>query len=735
MNVFTFSIDISLTPPLTRYHWGKSTMRILKNTILFTSIFILARCGQSFDPGSITHITHITTEVDDDRLARADKTPGDWLSHGRNYYEDRFSALDQINKINIRYMGLAWNLVLDSKRGIETTPLVVDGIMFLTGPWSIVYAVNARNGRLIWKYDPMVNGKYGEKACCDVVNRGLAMYKGRVFVGTLDGRLISIDAATGDPVWEMLTVDTTKHYTITGAPRIVDGKVVIGNGGAEYGVRGYVSAYDAISGEFVWRFYTVPGDPSLPFESPAMEAAAKTWTGTWWNYGGGGTAWDAMAYDPELKLVYIGTGNGSPWVRKYRSPGGGDNLYLSSILALQVETGELVWYYQTTPGESWDYTATQHLIIADLEIDGKRRKVIMQAPKNGFFYVLDRVTGELLSADAFVYVNWAKGVDLTTGRPIVNEFSRYEQVNAMVAPNYEGGHNWHSMAYNPLTKLVYIPALDNASVYGADPDWEAHESGFAVGNGWNAATGYDPDKPTVRDSLVQGPLPRGKLIAWDPVEKRQVWEVYHPTPWNAGVLTTATGLVFQGTTDGRFVAYDGENGTKLWETSLGIGVIAAPVTYLVDGIQYVTVVAGWGGGVGQKMKFTEHNYPGTIFTFALYKKGSYPVYPEPETKQLIDIDIIASEEDIAGGAVLFSTNCALCHASIGSGGGIIPDLGYSTEETFQNFQTIVHEGAYLSLGMPNFGDRLSIEEVSIIKNYILATAKKVKERQLNDGAR
>ena len=697
-------------------------MKILTNIILTSIILFLTACKQSVEPGTAEHIAHISAMVNDDRLIRADETPGDWLSHGRNYYEDRFSALEQINKSNLDGLGLAWSFDLGTKRGIEATPLVVDGIMFLTGSWSIVYAIDARNGSLIWKYNPMVPGKYGEKACCDVVNRGLALYQGQIYVGTLDGRLISLDAANGNPLWEVLTVDSTKYYTITGAPRVVDGKVVIGNGGAEYGVRGYVTAYDAMSGELVWRFYTVPGDPSLPFESHAMEAAAKTWTGEWWKYGGGGTAWDAMAYDPKLKLLYVGTGNGSPWVRKYRSPGGGDNLYLSSIVALHVETGELAWYYQTTPGESWDYTATQHIILTDLEIEGKPRKVLMQAPKNGFFYVLDRATGKLISANPFVYVNWAKGVDHITGNPVVNEFSRYEKVNAMVAPDYEGGHNWHSMAYNPITKLVYIPALDNASVYGADPHWKTRKTGFAIGLGWNVATGHDPSKPTVIDSLVKDRPRHSKLIAWDPIEKRQVWQVDHPTYWNGGVLTTASGLVFQGTSDGRFVAYDAEDGSKLWESLLDIGVIAAPVTYLIDGIQYVTIAAGWGGGIGQKMKFTKHIYPGTIFTYALDMKASHPEYPEPEPKQLIGLEVTASDEEIRKGAVLFSTYCALCHASIGSGGGNIPDLGYSTEETYQIFHSIVREGTLLPLGMPNFGDRVSDQEVSYIKNYIIASA-------------
>jgi quinohemoprotein ethanol dehydrogenase len=673
------------------------------------------------------HITQVTNGVDDERLARADETPEDWLSHGRNYSEDRFSALEQINKSNIKDLGLAWSFNLGSRRGVEATPLVVDGIMYVTGPWSIVYAIDARDGSLIWMHNPMVPGKYGEKACCDVVNRGLAMYKGQIYVGTLDGRLISLDAATGDPRWEVLTVDTAKYYTVTGAPRVVDGKVVIGNGGAEYGVRGYITAYDAMTGEQVWRFYTVPGDPSLPFESAAMEAAAETWTGTWWEYGGGGTVWDAMAYDPQLKLLYIGTGNGSPWVRKYRSPGGGDNLYLSSIVAINVETGELAWYYQTTPGESWDYTATQHIILADLEIEGEERKVLMQAPKNGFFYVLDRVSGKLISADPFVYVNWADGVDLTTGRPRINEHSRYENVNAMVAPDYDGGHNWHSMAFNPETGLVYIPALDNGSVYGIDPHWRTRKTGFAIGLGWNVATGHDPSKPTILDTLVQNRGRQAKLIAWDPVKKNPAWEVEHPTYWNGGLLTTGSGLVFQGLSDGRFVAFDGEDGTKLWEWNVDIGAIAAPISYSIDGIQYVSIAAGWGGGIGQKMKFTDHIFPGTVFTFALGENAPPPAYPEPAPKELIDIEITASDEEIQHGGVLFATYCALCHASIGSGGGNIPDLGYSTSDIFKSFQTIVREGALLPLGMPSFSDRLSEKDASDIKNYIIASAHKKRE--------
>ncbi|MCB0666598.1 MAG: PQQ-dependent dehydrogenase, methanol/ethanol family [Saprospiraceae bacterium] len=695
-------------------------------SIFCSSVF--TGCSVPPEPGSPEQIEQAVSSVSDEKLQKSDQFVGDWLTHGLNYSETRHSPLDQINPSNIESLGLAWSLNLGTKRGVESTPLVVDGIMYLTGPWSLVYAVNARSGELIWKYDPMVPGKYGEKACCDVVNRGLAMYEGKVYVGTIDGRLIAIDAVRGKPVWEVYTVDTTKYYSITGAPRVANGKVVIGNGGAEYGVRGYFTAYDARTGDLVWRFYTVPGDPAKPFESPAMEKAAKTWSGTWWEYGGGGTAWDAMAYDPALKFLYVGTGNGSPWVGKYRSPGGGDNLFLSSIVAVNIENGELVWHYQTTPGESWDYTATQHIILADVQWQGETRKVLMQAPKNGFFYVLDRESGELLSADPYVYVNWAKAVDLQSGRPLEHEFSRYEEVNFQVAPNYEGGHNWHPMAFNPTTGLVYIPALDNASVYGADPEWEAHKAGFAVGNGWNAATGYDPSKEVMRDSMITWSYPGGKLMAWDPVKAEKVWEVQHPTPWNAGVLSTGK-LIFQGTTDGRFCAYDAEDGTKLWETDLEIGVIAPPITYEIDGIQYVSIAAGWGGGVGQKMKFTDHILPGTVFTFALNHHARYPQYPDPPAKELIDLPLDISEAARSQGASLFTTYCALCHASVGSGGGNIPDLGYSSKETYAIFHSIVLEGAYLARGMPNFSDRLDPEKVTLIKNYLISAAQKVRERE------
>jgi len=348
---------------------------------------------------------HVTQNVTDQALRNATNDSRSWLTYGLNYSENRFSQLKQITAANVQKLSLAWVHELGTERGVEATPLVANGVMYVTGPWSAVYAIDALTGKKLWEYDPIVPTTYGERACCDVVNRGVALYNGKVYVASLDGRLIALNAVNGKKIWEQLTIDQSKPYTITGAPRVIKGKVIIGNGGAEYGVRGYLSAYDAETGKMAWRFYSVPGDPSLPFESKAMEMAAKTWTGEWWKAGGGGTMWDAMAFDPDLNLLYIGTGNGSPWNRRYRSPGGGDNLFLSSIVAINPDSGEYVWHYQTTPSDNWDYTATQHLILADLEINGTQRKVIMQAPKNGFFYVIDRTNGQFISGEPFVKIN------------------------------------------------------------------------------------------------------------------------------------------------------------------------------------------------------------------------------------------------------------------------------------------------------------------------------------------
>jgi len=695
----------------------------MKKLILGFSATILVLASIAFvektKPGSALHIAKVVGAVQDKQISTIEDNSGDWLTYGRNYGEERFSPLGQITKENVGQIGLAWSLNLGTKRGIEATPLVVDGIMFISGPWSVVYAINTRNGKLLWTYDPQVPKEFGEKACCDVVNRGVAMYKGNIFVGTLDGRLVSINAATGKKKWEVLTVSHDRSYTITGAPRVMDGKVLIGNGGAEFGVRGYVTAYDAMTGKKIWRFYTVPGNPANGFEHPEMKEAVKTWNGEWWKYGGGGTAWDAFAYDPKLKLIYVGTGNGSVWNREIRSPGGGDNLYLSSILAIHAETGKLKWHYQTTPGDSWDFTAVQQIILTQLEIKGKKREVLMQAPKNGFFYVLDRNTGELLSAEPYVYVNWASKVDMKTGRPVEASNARYLKSNEQIYPMAYGGHNWQAMAFNPITKLVYIPAREISMIYGNEQNF-VYDKDY-----WSLGIGKNPANPTNMDS--KGPKSHGKLIAWDPVQNKEVWSKKEKSIWNSGVLTTSD-LVFQGNAEGDFNALDAKTGQVIWTKNLGTGIVAPPITYLVDGVQYVTIAVGWGGVVSLKNKNTEQINPGTIYTFAIGKNAAMPVFEKEAKKEYVTLAVDISDTQIAKGEDLFDKYCSACHTlAPNNPGGTIPNLTYSHPDIMGAFHQIVRDGIFLPKGMPKFKGRLSDEDISNIKGYILSSAKKNRE--------
>lgn len=510
--------------------------------------------------------------VDAERVAGADAEPGSWLAHGRTWDEQRYSPLDQIHEGNVASLGAAWVVPTGTKRGLEATPLVVDGVMYTTLTWSVVVALDAASGRELWRHDPEVPKAWGRYACCDVVNRGVAVWKGRVYVGTLDGRLLALDAATGEPVWEVLTVDRSRAYTITGAPRVARDLVFIGNGGGEFGVRGYVSAYDAATGALRWRFYTVPGPPGAPREHPELERAAATWPeDALFESGLGGTVWDSMAYDPALDLLYVGVGNSSPYDREARSPGGGDNLFLASILALRPTTGELVWYYQTTPGERWDYTATQHMILADLEIGGRVRRVLMQAPKNGFFYVLDRATGELLSAEKYVTANWASHVDPATGRPVETGRAEWGDRRAMVIPGVGGGHNWHPMSFHPGTGLVYIPSQEMPYPLHPDADFRWRPGAFNTSEDFAAmARELDGFERALR---FCDPT---HLTAWDPVAAKPVWRVAHRSEVNGGVLSTAGNLVFKGSGDGVLAAYRATDGEPLFSADLGIGIMAPP---------------------------------------------------------------------------------------------------------------------------------------------------------------
>jgi quinohemoprotein ethanol dehydrogenase len=641
--------------------------------------------------------------IGDAELAAADARRGDWLTYGRTYHEQRFSPLDAINETTVSRLGLAWSMDAPNDRGLEGTPLVIDGKLYTTGAWSVVNAVDVRSGKPAWTYNPEVHVKYDSLACCDVVNRGAAYYKGRVYVGALDGRLVALDAASGKVAWETTTVDQAQAYTSTGAPRIVKGKVIIGNGGAEYGVRGYVSAYDAETGKLAWRFYTVPGDPSKPQESPALERALPTWKGNdWWKQGGGGTVWDSIVYDPELDLLYVGTGNGSSWNRHLRSPGGGDNLYLASILALDPDDGELKWHYQTVPGDTWDYTAVQPMMLADLTIGGRLRKVLMQAPKNGFFYVLDRATGELLSADPYVTVTWASHVDLKTGRPVEIPGADYADKPAFIRPGPLGGHNWQAMSYSPLTGLVYLPAQDNGRYYERPESFTYTPLEYNLGL---AAVARNAER-------FEAPY-TGRLIAWDPIARKARWTVEYGSYWNGGTLATAGNLVFQGTAAGEFFAYRATDGQKLWSVWVGTGIVAPPITYEVDGRQYVSVMAGWGGAFARKARA-----PGKLLTFVLDGKAPLPARPAP--RPVTAIANPASADQIVAGAKLFETYCARCHG----GATVAPDLRRSSPAMYRSYERILLEGSLAERGMPRF-DYLDRPAVAALRAYLLDERRKL----------
>ncbi len=657
------------------------------------------------------------------RIAAADTEPQNWLSHGRDYGEQRYSPLDRISADNVGKLGLAWAYDLPTNRGVEATPLVAEGVLYTTGSWSIVYALDAATGQEIWVYDPQVPREKGFYACCDVVNRGVALWEDKVYVGALDGRLIAIDAAKGQRVWEMQTTDPAQPYTITGAPRVVDGKVIIGNGGAEFGVRGYVTAYDARTGAQVWRFHTIPGDPALGFENAAMKKAAATWSGQWWTQGGGGTVWDSMAYDPALGLLYIGVGNGAPWNQRYRSPDGGDNLYLSSIVALDAATGEYRWHYQTTPGDHWDFTATQHIVLADVEWQGRTRKVLMQAPKNGFFYVLDRATGELLAADPYVTTTWATHVDMATGRPVETSQARYAEGPQVLSPTPFGGHNWPPMAYSPKTGLVYIPTQDLPFRYNEIPGWTPTAGGYNLGVSF-AVAALPPDAKQAGE-LVAGL--HGHITAWDPIARAPRWRVEHPGVFNGGLLATAGNLIFQGTERGEFAAYRADTGDRLWSFDGRSGIFAGPVSYAVGEEQYVTVMAGsgtvYGVAAGQVASFSLPPNASRVLTFRLDGTGTLPPavvvdksIPEPPM-------LIADADALARGKTHYDTYCARCHGDNAVSGGVIPDLRRMAPDTHAAWQRIVHDGERKDLGMLGFAQWLDATAVDEVHQYVISRAR------------
>jgi quinohemoprotein ethanol dehydrogenase len=643
----------------------------------------------------------------------------DWPLHGLTTSEQRFSPLRQIDRTSVSRLGLAWSYDTLSHRGLEATPIVVDGVLYATSTWSVVFALDARTGRELWRHDPAVPRWKARHACCDVVNRGVAVEAGRVFAATLDGRLQALDAASGALLWSVRTTPLAEPYTITGAPRIAAGLVVIGNGGAEYGVRGYVSAYDARTGELVWRFHTVPASADGPHENPALERAAETWPAdALWASGLGGTVWDSMVWDPELDLLYVGTGNASVYDRRHRSPGGGDNLYLASILALRPRTGELVWHYQTTPGDHWDYTATQPMILADLVWQGEPRRVLMQAPKNGFFYVLDRETGELLSAEKFVHASWASHVDLETGRPVERPQARWSEQARRVSPSPPGAHNWHPMSFHPGLGLVYLPVTESVYDYHPDPAFR-----YRPGR-WNTSEDFTALHEALEDfsDLRFLACGRSRLVAWDPTNGEPAWTVDHDGGLPGGTLATAGGLVFQGHGGGRFSAFDAGDGRPLWSVDVGVDVIAPPVTYAIEGEQYVAVLAGAGGSHGGHATQLDHDNAGRLLAFKLDARTPMPPVERRSSVSPRVPPLDAPTEVIDRGRAVYAHHCFMCHGMGVVSSGLVPDLREAGPTTHDQWDAIVRGGLRTPGGMPSFADQLSAEEAEAVRAYVLERA-------------
>jgi len=717
---------------LQRLTGGTMSKRTLITLCTFAAIACLAGCSNEAEqqpapapvmttaPAAAAPLT--AAAVNAERLRNSENEAGQWMSHGRTYSEQRFSPLTQITPSNINQLGLGFYVDLDTRRGQEATPIMVDGVLYVSTAWSKVKAFDATNGSVLWEYDPEVPGGWAVNACCDVVNRGVAVWEGKVFVGTLDGRLVALDAATGNEVWDVNTIDRSKPYTITGAPRVVKGKVLIGNGGAELGVRGYVSAYDAETGELDWRFYTVPGNPEYGFENPILEMAAQTWKGEWWQIGGGGTVWDSMSYDPDLDLLYIGVGNGSPWNHTFRSEGEGDNLFLASIVALNPDDGSYVWHYQSSPAETWDHTATQQMILADLTLNGVERRVIMQAPKNGFYYVLDAATGELISANNFTDIAWATHVDLDTGRPVENPQARYNATGEpfLSSHNPNGAHTWHSMSYSPDTGLVYFPIHGTPFIFGAPESFEVLQMTNNLGADFSGNAALDPAEVLAATY--------GRLIAWDPVNQREVWRVERAGQANGGALSTAGGLVFQGTGSGYFTAMDASTGAELWSHHVQTGVIAAPISYEVDGVQYVAIMAGTGGSwaqVGGDTNMKGYALP-NISRLLVFKLGGNVQLPAAVSFQRPPMSPpphMAADEIIGMGAPLYETYCGGCHGAGVIGVGLMPDLRRTPYlHDASAWTQIVLGGALEPNGMASFASIMNQEQAQAVRAYVILRA-------------
>jgi quinohemoprotein ethanol dehydrogenase len=643
-------------------------------------------------------------------------TEANWTAPGGAADEAGYSRLTTITPKNVDKMGLAWSLDLPDEVTLESTPLAVDGTLYFSGGYAEVYAVDALTGKLLWKFDPETWKRRPDKFHFGA-NRGIAFENGRIFTVEMDGRVDALDAKTGKVLWSAESIPPEAVYNnSTGAPRTMNGKVIIGNAGADIGGRGFVTAFDSKTGKMLWRFYTVPGSPEQNKGNAAMEAAAKTWRGDYWKSGTGGTVWNGMTFDPEMNRIYLGVGNAGPYDPEKRSPGGGDNLYTSSVVALDANTGKYIWHYQENPRDSWDYKATPNIVMATLNLDGKPKKVLMHAPTNGFFYVLDRANGKVISAGKTTLITWAKGIDLKTGRPIENPDIRYEKGATEIWPGTVGGHNWQAMSYSPRTGLVYIPVQQVGARFSRNPA-DQSDSAFNIFG-------------LVIQPVVKNPGDgKGKLVAWDPVAQKEAWSVQHDFLWNGGTLATAGGLVFQGTADGYFNAYDASDGKALWKFNAGLGIIAAPMSFSVKGKQYVSVLVGWGGTVGAMSGVMDVGWkygaqPRRLLTFALDGKATLAPSPPRDMKvhALDDPKLVLNEKEVLIGRGL-QLACASCHgAGFRSAGAPGPDLRESgIALDFASFRQVVKEGR-MQAGMPAF-QWMTDDQIRQVWSYIRARSR------------
>lgn len=671
--------------------------------------------------------------VNAQRMADPAATATNWMTYGGTYSEQRFSPLEQVDKSNVSRLGLAWFADYDTNLRQDGTPLKIDDVIYVSTAWSKVYAFDAHTGKTLWQYDPKTPGQWVRNLCCGIVNRGIAAWNGKIYLGTLDGRLVALDARTGKPVWETLTIDPKQHYSITSAPRVAKGKVLVGLSGGEYGVRGYISAYDAETGKLDWRFYTVPGDPSKPPENDAMKKAAATWgkgSEQWLKRGGGGTTWDSLVYDPVTNLVYFGVGNGTPWNQVYRDPTMGDNLFLASIVAVNADTGEYVWHYQETPAETWDYDAVSPLSVVDLTMDGQQQRVLLQASKNGFFYVIAARTGKLLKATPFVDLNWADGVDMKTGRPRVKPEARYPAGSKgfnLFPGGAQGAHGWQGNAYSPDTGLIYIPTGHAYSPMVYDPNYKASDTGTNLGIDFGAMrTWYisHPEEKRSSTSLLQ---------AWDPKTGKRVWAGDEHPGATGGAVATAGGLVFQGNGTGNHLrAFDANTGKVLWAFDAQTSVLAPPISYELDGKQYIAVSVG-----GAASDYYAPNYS-RLLVFSLDGKTKLPPTTPYTPRPLAPppLDSRATPADVQAGEQLYARNCAMCHGDRGrQARGQFPDLTRTPMlYTQDGFNTVVLKGALSARGMASFGDALKPEDTFRIRNFLIDTANKLKAAPPPRGA-